>query len=112
MIRYFCHTGRTASFEYYLALRELELPIRIIATDFANILSRSVWAEHGEDFVTAVTEPYINVVCGDKDELARFWTKGVKNIAIPVDDSTDIPAYDAIVREAPGTLVSTIRKLI
>ena len=111
MIRYFCHTGRLVSFEYYLVLRELDLPIRIVATDFANILAQSMWSPYGEDFVTAVTAPYLNVVCGDKEELSRFWTANVKNIAIPIDGIDD-DRYDAVIREAPSTLIETIRRLL
>ncbi len=90
-IRYFCHVtpkeGKEGSlgdlgFSFFAAFAESGADIRVIPINISDFTAGSRWAEHGEAFTREVPKQYINVVCGNSDELKRMYTLGVKNIAI------------------------------
>lgn len=98
-------------YEYFMAMMDASLQVRVIATNMAAMHSRrsvcedcsnlddpnpdcprcngtgtilhpSRWAPFSEEFMRPVPKHYINVVCGSNGELARLFTLGAKNVAI------------------------------
>lgn len=125
MIRYFCHVTlrdgldpiADLGFSFYEELKESSVPIRVVATNMADLAMyyrvpcsrcvsgealrlqcdrcegtgsvrhKSRWGEFSEDFTREVGKSYVNIVCGDNGELTRLYTLGTTNIAILQKDA-------------------------
>lgn len=113
MIRYFCHTdeeGEAAdlSLAYVRAFRALGVRVRLLSGSGHVELhdEEGRWSTHRELFMTPMTSPFVNVVCGDQKAAGRYYTVGVRNILITHDGPVD-PKHVAIVQQYQGLLVPT-----
>ena len=72
------------AFFYMRAFVSLKRPLRLIPSQRAVTLNDpdSRWYQFGQHFVVPIDADFINVVCGDGDDLMRLFTLGVNNVAI------------------------------
>jgi hypothetical protein len=107
MIRYFCSVADTGvwgttGYAYFDALRQIGRPIRVIPIEMVLRQLPHVdvgvgrWAAWSGAFTTEVSEPFINVVCGDDGPLGRLYTVGglIKNVAITMVLSKEPTSYE------------------
>jgi hypothetical protein len=118
IVRYFCHTdeeGAAAdlSIAYVRAFLTLGLRVRLLSGSGQVELGTDRdgkpagrWAAYRELFMTPMTSPFVNVVCGDQKAAGRFYTVGVRNILITADGPADAK-HVAVVQQYQGLLVPT-----
>lgn len=116
VIRYFCsvtaveNPGKDCfadiAFDYFVALRDSGFSVRVLPMGKVDLTdSSSRWYEHSYSFATPISKNYINVVCGDNGDLVKYFTVGVKNVAItailknpPTENETKaLGQYDAVI---------------
>jgi len=119
-VRYFCRVtpatdASDPNFIYFKALKDAGAEVRVIAINLADFSGDgSLWAPFHEDFTRTVPDRYINVICGSNVDLARLFTVGTKNIAIPTEENFAIKEFDAVLSTPPNRrkLVALLRKFI
>lgn len=88
-IRYFARTddsdlGRAAA-DFCDALVATGAPVRLVSTRVAELQldrrgrSSSVWDRHRDLLITPMDDRFVNVVCGEPADWARFHTPSVTN---------------------------------
>lgn len=98
-IRYFARTddspiGQTAK-AYCDALVGTGIPVRLVSTRIAELQtdhggrSSSIWDEHRRLLTTSMKGAYVNVVCGDVADWPRYYTAGVTNALLIVDQNLE-----------------------
>lgn len=117
-LRYFCHVADSGalgdlSFEYFVAFKRAGASIRVLAINLAYPTGER-WHDYNDDFIRAVPDGYVNVVCGTPEELTRMFTVGTKNVAIVADPPGDdsLKLYDVVLHGAPtgDTIEHLLRK--
>jgi hypothetical protein len=99
-IRYFAHTddsdlGLVAA-AYCDALVATGAPVRVVSTRVAELQfdkrgrSSSAWDRHRDLLITPMTGDYVNVVCGNPTDWARFHTRGVTNALLFASQNMDM----------------------
>lgn len=85
-LRYFCKvTAEPADlgFRYFKELYELDISMRVLPTNVADFTGGlEQWAPYTEEFVRPVPNWFINIICGEGDDIVRLFTAGVPNVAI------------------------------
>ncbi len=99
MVRFFCPIDDSPLSElaraYVEAFVVLRYQVRIIATRMADMgrIQGGVWQKHRGLFLTPITTPFVNVVCGEPFDWHRLYTVNVKNVLI----ASSPPAPDLVV---------------
>lgn len=113
IVRYFCEVSARSTpwadmgYAYFRAIAQAGHGVRVLPIGAArpgDAVSR--WSAHADSFMTPVPKEFLNVVCGDNGALAKYFTVGVKNMAITATigrskasdyDVTALALYDAVV---------------
>jgi hypothetical protein len=98
-IRYFARTDDSdlgiAAAAYCDALVATGAPVRVVSTRVAELQfdkrgrSSSVWDRHRDLLITPMVGSYVNVVCGDAADWARFHTSSVENALLLTSQNLD-----------------------
>jgi hypothetical protein len=77
------HLWGDSAFLFYTAFRERGFPIRVVSNG-AGYPCVGRWQPHGEDFMRAVPDVYLNVMCLPVSDIGIALTVGIgiKNVAI------------------------------
>lgn len=119
-VRYFCRITPNAdaddpNFVYFKAFKDTGAEVRVIAINMADFTGGgSLWAPFSEDFTRTVPNRYINVICGSNADLARLFTVGTKNVAIPTEENFALKEFDAVLHTPPNRrkLAALLRKFL
>lgn len=98
-IRYFARTDDSpigiAAKAYCDALVGIGIPVRLVSTRVAELQtggrSSSAWDVHRGLLTTSMKGAYVNVVCGDVADWPHFYTDGVTNALLVVDQNLEQP---------------------
>jgi hypothetical protein len=99
MVRFFCPVNDSPLSElarsYVEAFVVLGYQVRVIATRMADMgqIAGGPWKKHRGLFLTPITTPFVNVVCGEPFDWYRLYTVYVKNVLI----ASSPPAPDLVV---------------
>jgi hypothetical protein len=104
-IRYFARTddsdlGRAAA-AYCDALVATGAPVRVVSARVAELQldkrgrSSSAWDRHRDLLITPMNGDYVNVVCGEPADWARFHTANVTNALLLTEQNLD-PVKDPL----------------
>jgi len=116
-IRYFARTDDSdigqAAAAYCDALVATGVPVRVVSTRVAELQldkrgrSSSVWDRHRDLLITPMVGNYVNVVCGDAVDWARFHTPSVTNALLVTSHNLD-PARDPLTTNVDLNLIGAI----
>ena len=95
MIRFFCRPTKLA-LSCIEALHREHFVVRILPIGAIHFSTSPEWEKYRLMFMTSVTDDYINVVCSDDDDdLDKYLTVGVQNIAVMKIVPGSREGYDA-----------------
>lgn len=101
MVRFFATTDENSdlgalSIAYLDGILTLGVPVRVLSAGQAELhIASSRWARFRAHFMTTMTSPFVNVVCGTSDTWRRFYTIGeacLRNVLITDLEPADVAA--------------------